>query len=87
MKKSKFDDAQVAAALRACASGTPIGEVARKLGVSEHTLYVWTREFASLDSGEIGKLRQLKEENSKLKRLVTDLTLDKTMLQELLSRK
>lgn len=87
MKRSKFTEAQVAAALRECASGTPVGQVARKLGVSEQTLYVWKRRYASLDVADIRKVRQLEEENTKLKRLVADLSLDKVMLQDLLSRK
>jgi putative transposase len=85
VKKSKFTEAQVAAALRECARGTPIGQVARKLGVSEQTLYTWKKKYASLDISDIRKVRQLEEENSKLKRLVADLSLDKVMLQDLLS--
>ena len=87
MKKSKFTEAQVAAALRECESGTPVGQVARKLGVSEQTLYVWKKKYGALDTSDIRKLRQLEEENSKLKQLVADLSLDKVMLQDLLSRK
>ena len=87
MRKSKFSEAQVAAALRECASGTPVGQVARKLGVSEQTLYIWKKKYASLDTADIRKVRQLEEENSKLKRLVADLSLDKVMLQDLISRK
>lgn len=87
MKKSKFSEAQVAAALRECASGTSVGQVARKLGVSEQTLYIWKRKYASLDTSDIRRVRQLEEENTKLKGLVADLSLDKVMLQDLLSRK
>lgn len=87
MRKSKFTEAQVAAALRECASGAPVGVVARKLGVSEQTIYIWKRKYASLDTADIRKVRQLEEENTKLKGLVADLSLDKVMLQDLLSRK
>lgn len=91
MKKSKFSEAQVAAALRECASGTPVGQVARRLGVSEQTLYLWKKKYASLDVSDVRKVRQLEEleeeENTKLKRLVADLSLDKVMQQDLLSRK
>lgn len=87
MRKSKFTEAQVVAALRDCAGGTSVGEVARKVGVSEQTLYTWKKKYASLDVADIRKVRQLEEENSKLKRLVADLSLDKVMLQDLLSRK
>jgi putative transposase len=87
MRKSKFTEAQVAAALRECASGTPVGQVARKLGVSEQTLYIWKKKYASLDTADIRRVRQLEEENVKLKGLVADLSLDKVMLQNLPSRK
>ncbi|MBX3206415.1 MAG: transposase, partial [Labilithrix sp.] len=65
MRKSKFSEAQFAAALRECASGTPVGQVARKLGVSEQTLYVWKKKYASLDTSDIRRVRQLEEENAK----------------------
>ena len=87
MRKSKFTEAQVAAALRECASGVPVGQVARKHCVSEQTLYIWKRKYGSLDVSDIRKQRQLEEENTKLKRLVADLSLDKIMLQDLLGRK
>jgi putative transposase len=74
MKKSKHSEAQLAAALRECASGVPVGQVARKVGVSEQTLYPWKKRFASLDLSDIRKLRQLEEENDKLKKLVADLS-------------
>lgn len=77
----------MAAALRECASGTPVGQVARKFGVSEQTFYTWKKKFAALDVSDIRKVRQLEEENSKLKKLVADLSLDKVMLQDLISRK
>ena len=87
MKKSKFTEAQMAAAIREVESGTPVASVARRLGVSDQTLYVWKRKFAGMGVADIRRVRQLEEENGKLKRLVADLSLDKTMLQDLLSRK
>ena len=87
MRKSKFTEAQVSAALRECASGTPVGQVARKLGVSEQTLYIWKKKYGSLDTADVRRVRQLEEENTKLKGLVADLSLDKVMLQDLVSRK
>ena len=87
MKKSKYSEAQVAAALRECESGVPVAQVARKTGVSEQTIYIWKRRYGTQGVGEIRKQRQLEEENTKLKRLVADLSLDKVMLQDLLSRK
>ncbi len=69
------------------AAGTPIKEVCRKLGVSEQTLYTWRRKFAGMGVAELREQRQLRHENRKLKQLVADLSLDKHMLQEVLSKK
>ncbi len=87
MKKSRFSDEQIAHALRQAEAGTPVAEITRKLGVSEATFYAWKKKFGSLGTAEIRELRQLREENSKLKRLVADLSLDKTMLQDVISKK
>lgn len=87
MKKSRFTDEQIAHALRQAEAGTPVAEITRKLGVSEATFYAWKKKFGSLGTAEIRELRQLREENSKLKRLVADLSLDKTMLQDVISKK
>ncbi len=87
MKKKRFTDEQIAYALRQAEAGTPITEVCRKLGVSETTFYAWRRKFAGMGVAELRELRQLRHENSKLKRLVADLSLDKHMLQEVLSKK
>ena len=62
-------------------------EIIRKLGVHENTFYAWKKRFGGLGTPEIRELRQLREENSKLKRLVADLSLDKTMLQDIISKK
>jgi len=87
MKKSRFSDEQIAHGLRQSEAGTPVAEIFRKLGVSEATFYAWKKKFGSMGTAEIRKLRQLREENSKLKRLVADLSLDKAMLQEVISKK
>jgi putative transposase len=87
LKKSRFTDEQIAHALRQAEAGTPAAEITRKLGVSEATFYAWKKKFGSLGTAEIRELRQLREENSKLKRLVADLSLDKTMLQDVISKK
>jgi len=87
MKKSKYTEAQIAHAVRQLEAGTPVAEHARKLGVSEQTLYVWKRRYAGLGVSELRKLKQLEDENRKLKQLVADLALDKTMLQELVAKK
>jgi len=87
MKKSKFTEEQIAFALRQAETGTRVGEVCRKLGISEHTLYQWKKKYGGLGVSELRRLKQLEEENRKLKQLVADLSLDKQMLQDVLSKK
>jgi len=87
MKRSKFSEAQIAFVLRQADDGTSIGEVCRKAGISEATFYNWRKKYAGLMPSEMKRLRQLEEENAKLKRLVADLSLDKAMLQDVVSRK
>ena len=87
MPKKRFSDEQIAFALRQAESGTPVGEICRKMGVAEATFYRWKKTFAGMGVAEIRRLMQLEDENGKLKRLVADLALDKTMLQDALRRK
>ncbi len=87
MKKSRFSDEQIAHTLRQSEAGTPVAEIVRKLGISEATFYAWKKKFGAMGTAEIRELRQLREENLKLKRLVADLSLDKTMLQEVIGKK
>jgi putative transposase len=87
MRKARFTEEQVAAALRQAESGVPVVEVCRRLGVSEVTFYRWKKRFAGMGITELRKLRQLEDENRKLKALVADLTLDKHMLQEVIAKK
>ena len=86
MKRSKFSEEQIAYALRQAESGTPVGDVCRQIGVSEATFYQWKKKFAHLGVSELRRLRQLEDENNRLKRLVADLTLDKHMLSEALRK-
>lgn len=86
MKKTKFTEAQIVFALRQADTGVPIGEVCRKMGISEATFYNWKKKFAGLGVSELRKLRQLEEENQQLKKLVADLSLDKQILQDVLKK-
>jgi putative transposase len=85
--KKRFTEAQIAFALRQAASGTPVAEITRKMGISEMTFYRWKKQFADMGVSEIRRLKDLEEENRRLKRLVADLTLDKQILQDVLSKK
>jgi putative transposase len=86
MKKSRFTEEQIAFALRQAEHGTAISEITRKLGVSQQTFYRWKRKFAGMGVVEVRRLKQLEEENRRLKQLVADLSLDKHMLQDVLSK-
>lgn len=87
MKTSKFSEAQIAFVLKQAEDGTPVAEVCRKVGIAEATFYNWRKRYAGLMPSEVKRLRQLEEENAKLKRIVADLSLDKAMLQDVLSKK
>jgi putative transposase len=87
MKTSRFSEQQVAFVLRQAEEGTAVTEVCRKAGISEATYYVWRKKFGGLMPSEMKRLKQLEEENGKLKRIVADLALDKEMLQDVIKRK
>lgn len=87
MKTSKFTEAQIAFALKQAELGTKVEEVCRKLGISEATFYNWKKKYGGVGPSEPRRMRQLEEESAKLKRLVADLSLDKAMLQDVLSKK
>ena len=87
MKRSRYSDEQIAYALRQADTGTPVGDVCRQIGISEATFYVWKKKYANLGVTELRELRQLREENAKLKHLVADLTLDKHILGEIIRKK
>lgn len=87
MKTSWFSEQQIAFVLRQAEEGTAVAEVCRKAEISEATYYVWRKKFGGLMPSEMKRLKQLEEENSKLKRIVADLALDKEMLQDVIKRK
>jgi putative transposase len=80
-------DEQILATLRDAEGGTTVAEVCRQVGISEQTFYVWKRKYAGLGLSELRELRQLREKNTKLKRLVADLSLDRHVLQEIVRKK
>ena len=87
MKRSRFTEQQIAFALQQAESGTPVGDVCRKMGVSKQTFYRWKKRFGGLMPSEVRRLKQTEEENVRLRRLVADLSLDKEMLQEVIRKK
>jgi putative transposase len=87
MKRSRFSEQQIAFILRQAEEGETVEEVCRKAGISEATYYNWRKKFAGLMPSEMRRLRQLEEENQRLKKLVADLALDKEMLQDVIRRK
>lgn len=87
MKRTRFTEEQIAFALRQAETGMPVSEIIRKVGISEPTFYRWKKKYAGMGVAEVRRLKQLEEENRQLKRLVADLSLDKHMLQDVLSKK
>ena len=82
MKKTKFSEEQIAFALKQAETGTSVDEVCRKMGICQATFYKWKQKYGGLGISELRRLKQLEAENSKLKQLVADLSLDKAMLQD-----
>ncbi len=87
MRKKRHTAEQIALVLRQAESGTSVTETVRKLGVSEQTFYRWKRKFAGLGVAEVRRLKEIEEENRNLTQLVADLSLDKKVLQDVLSKK
>ncbi len=87
MKKSRFTEEQIVFALKQAELGTSVPEVCRKLGISDATFYIWRKKYGGISPSELKLMRQLEEENLRLKKLVADLSLDKAMLQDVLAKK
>jgi len=87
MQKARFTEEQIPWATRQIEAGVPVAELCRKMGVSEQTFYTWKKKFAGMGIVEMRRVKQLEDENRRLKSLVADLTLDKHMLQEVLRKK
>jgi putative transposase len=87
MKTSRFSEQQIAFILKQVDDGIGVEEVCRKAGISQQTFYRWRKKYGGLMPSEVRRLKQLEEENGRLKRMVADLSLDKAMLQDVLSKK
>ena len=87
MKASKFSDAQKAYVLKRGEEGVPVAELCREAGISQATYFNWRKKCAGLMPSEMKRLRELEQENAKLKKIVADLALDKEMLQDVIKRK
>ncbi len=87
MKRKRYTEPQIVFALQQAEAGTPVAELCRKMGVAEATFYRWKKRYGELGVSEIRRLRQLEDENGRLKQLVADLTLDKAMLQDVLRKR
>jgi putative transposase len=87
MPKKGHTEEQIVAVLRQVEAGARVAEICRKVGVSQATYYLWKRQYAGVGVSELRELRQLREENGRLKRIVADLTMDRQILQEIVSKK
>jgi putative transposase len=87
VKRKRFSVEQITAVLQQVSSGMPVGDVCRQVGISEQTFYRWKKEYAGMLPSEARELKQLRDENLKLKRFVADLSLDKVMLQDVVQKK
>jgi len=87
VKRKRFSVEQIIAVLKRAELGVPVAELIRQVGITEQTLYRWKKQYKVLGTDQVRQFKQLQEENGRLKRLVAELTLDKTMLQDVLSKK
>ena len=87
MRKKRFSVEQIVAVLKQVEVGVPVAEVCRQVGIAEQTFYRWKKQYVGLQIDQVRQLKQLQEENGKLKRLVAELSLDKAMLQDVLAKK
>ena len=85
--KKRFTEEQITYAMRQNESGIAVSEICRTMGISEPTFYNWKKKYAGMGVSELRKMRGLEQENSKLKKLVADLSLDKHILQEVIAKK
>jgi putative transposase len=87
VKRKRYSVEQIVAILKQAEVGVPVAELIRQAGISEQTFYRWKKQYVGLEVDQVRQLRQVQEENVRLKRLVAELILDKTMLQDVLAKK
>ena len=87
MRRKRFSVEQIVAVLKQAEMGAPVAELIRQVGITEQTLYRWKKQYKGLETDQVRRFKQLQEENGRLKQLVAELTLDKVMLQDVLSKK
>ena len=87
MKKSRYSESQIVHVLQQAEAGIPVDELLRKYGISQATFYAWRKKYGGMSASEAMRLKQLEEENGRLKRVVAELTLDKQILQDVLAKK
>ena len=87
MKRKQYSVEQIVAALKQAELGMPVADLIRQLGISEQTYYRWKKQYAGLESNQVRELKQLQDENARLKKLVADLSLDKAILQDIAVKK
>jgi putative transposase len=87
MNRKHYSVEQIVAVLKQAELGMPVGDIVRQLGISEQTFYRWKKQYAGLQSDQVKELRQLQDENARLKKLVAELSLDKAILQDVATKK
>ncbi len=87
MKRKRFSIEQIVAVLKQADLGLPVAHLIRQIGISEQTFYRWKKQYAGLESDQVREFKQLADENARLKKLVAELSLDKAVLQDVLSKK
>ena len=87
MARKRFSVEQIVAVLKQAEMGLPVADLVRQVGITEQTFYTWKRQYAGMESDQVRELRQVQDENARLKKLVAELSLDKAVLQDVLSKK
>jgi len=86
MKRKRFSVEQIVAIVKQAEMGLPVAELVRRVGISEQTFYRWKKQYSNLEVDQVRQLKQLQDENGRLKKLVAELTLDRAMLQDVLRK-